>query len=157
MKKSTFTLTLFFLAFAGVFLTGCKEDELETDPCENSMVNILEVNVDDSKWCANLTINANFAIQLVITGINQSASSLTMELDDAEPGTYQIDASTNFVYLTVGGMIYESTNEDPGTLTILENNADTNKARGTFSCKLYSPMGATKNLTNGTFDLSYTD
>jgi len=159
MKSQILVLSMIATFIAMAFISSCKKDEEEEkpDPCANMTVNTFEADIDGEKWCANFTLTADFTIQLSITGISQDVWTMNLELDDVQPGTYAMTEDTNYALLTIGGMAYETTNADPGSLQILENNASTQRVRGKFSGKFYNPLGGVKNITNGTFDVYYTN
>lgn len=93
---------------------------------------------------------------MTINGLNGNGSSLTLELDSVMPGTYQITEDVNhMIYLNGDG--WESTNDNPGTLVITSNNTSTNQIKGTFTVTLRSPLSGNLSVTEGKFDLFYTE
>jgi len=55
-------------------------------------------------------------------------------------------------------VVWEATNEQPGTITITSHNEQTNRLEGTFNVNLVNPInGVTKSLTNGQLKITYTE
>jgi len=158
MKSNILVVAFSASVLLSVFVSSCKKEKEEEkpDPCAN-MTNLLEAHIDGVKWCANFTLTTDYTIQLTITGISQEFWNLNLELDDVAPGTYSMTEDANYAFLTIGGMLYETTNSDPATLQIIENNTTTQRIRGKFNGKFYSPLGGVKTVTNGSFDVYYTN
>lgn len=151
MKKKI----LYTLLIASV-CCSCKKKE-EPDPC---LVNgySLTMKAGSADWCANTTLFADQAVVMTINGINADGSSLTLELDDTQPGTYPIKEDKNHVlYTSKLADGYESTNDNPGSLTIQSNDASTNKIKGTFTATVRSPISGNLVLSDGAFTLFYTE
>ena len=155
-------IKLYFTLFTAILLFGgCKKDSpSNTTPaavaCSSALPNKLSCKVAGQEWCANTTCFGDLAIVMTINGINSSTSSLTLELEDFAPGTYQITQDRNHILYTSGDA-WESTNDNPGTLVITSNDTSTNRLTGTFSVTLRSPIRGNLTVTNGSFNLFYTE
>lgn len=88
--------------------------------------------------------------------MNNNGSNLTLELDDYTPGTYPITSDRNHILYTNGNG-WESTDSNPGTLTITSNNTSTHELKGTFSVTLLSPLTGNLEVSSGVIDVFYTN
>ncbi|MBL0102650.1 MAG: hypothetical protein IPP51_02070 [Bacteroidetes bacterium] len=153
---------LYFILFAMILISaGCKKDEpVTSEPtpvgCSSVLPNKLSCKVAGQEWCANTTCFGDLAIIMTINGVNSSTSSLTLELEDFTPGTYQIREDRNHILYTSGNA-WESTNDNPGTLIITSNDTSTNHLTGTFTVTLRSPLTGNLSITNGVINLFYTE
>jgi hypothetical protein len=163
MKPHSFRLFSFsalasvLTVFALLFSSCEKEEEEEPtpDPCANYGTNLFEAKVNGNKWCANLSLSTNMSMDLAITGIGKLGGTMSIEVGDLEPGTYPISEGNNYIYATFGGMIYESTDTDPGSITVTHHDTEAKTFRANFSVKLYSPFDGTRNITDGVIDVKY--
>ena len=118
----------------------------------------LQATIDGQTWKADASLFADKAIVITISGINQQGSSLTLELDDFNPGTYQIKNSRNHIlYTSQLADAFESTDGNPGTLVITSNDDAKNLLKGTFSFTGQSPVSGNKTISNGSFEVYYTE
>ncbi|MFN8166255.1 MAG: DUF6252 family protein [Bacteroidia bacterium] len=153
---------LFTLFIISILTVSCKKDEKATTStntpvgCSSSLVNKLSCKVGGQEWCSNSTCFADLAIVLTINGMNNNGSNLTLELDDYTPGTYPITSDRNHILYTNGNG-WESTDSNPGTLTITSNNTSTHELKGTFSVTLLSPLTGNLEVSSGVIDVFYTN
>jgi hypothetical protein len=152
-----------FLVMIG-FLVACDkkdDDSSTTNPpaatgCTSLLPNKLSAKIANQEWCSDQSCFGDLAVVMTINGLNGNGSSLTLELDSVMPGTYQITEDVNhMIYLNGDG--WESTNDNPGTLVITSNNTSTNQIKGTFTVTLRSPLSGNLSVTEGKFDLFYTE
>ena len=148
---------LFFVLFS-----ACNEDkdgipDVLSDNCEMPNGH-LKWNFGSNSSCANASLFGDLAIVLTVNGISLSGETLTLELDDVATGNYSISGDTNHLLLTDQlGMAWESSNSNPGTLTILSNNTSSNKLEATFNAQLKNPLGLSKTLSSGILKITYTE
>lgn len=141
-------------------LTGCSKKKDENPSAANCLLNnyYLKANIGGTDWCANTSLFADYAIVMTINGISSNGATMTLELDDVTPGNYAIKQDRNHVLYTSSlGVGYESTNDNPGSLTILSNDTSANIINGSFNVTLRSPLSGNISVSNGTFKLFYTE
>ena len=118
----------------------------------------LQATIDGQTWKADASLFADKAIVMTISGLSQNGSSLTLELDDYTPGTYLIKNSRNHIlYTSQMADAFESTDSNPGTLVIISNDQSKNLLKGTFNFTGQSPLTGNKTISNGTFEVYYTE
>jgi len=153
------TLTFWgLLTVLTLTLFACKKEEEEVieDPCLNYSAYTLNATIGGDKWCANASLFADYAIVMTISGINDNGSTLLLELDDVDPGTYSITGDSNYVlYTSTLADGFQSTNDNPGTLTIVSHDLSTDRIRGTFSVTVLSPLTGNKSIAGGSFNVVY--
>lgn len=143
-----------------VLIAGCSKKKDDTPGSVNCLLNnyYLKADISGLAWCANTTLFADYAIVMTINGISSNGASLTLELDDVLPGTYPIKQDRNHIlYTSPMGAGYESTNDNPGSLTIISNDTANNIINGSFNVTLRSPIAGNVSVSNGTFKLFYTE
>ncbi len=156
MKFKLTSIAVLIFIFA-----GCKKEDKTTTPitpvgCSSILPNKLSAKVAGQTWCADQTCFGDLAIIMTINGLNSNASSLTLELDDFNVGTYPINQDQNhMLYTSIGA--YESTDGNPGTLVIQSNDTTSNLIKGTFSVTLVSPISGNLMLSDGKFSIYYTE
>ena len=142
------------------FAFSCSKKNDDKPGADNCLLNsyYLKADVAGVSWCANTSLFADYAIVMTINGISSNGATLTLELDDVAPGTYQIKQDRNHVLYTSSlGVGYESTNDNPGSLVIISNDTTANIINGSFNVTLRSPVSGNLSLSNGTFKLFYTE
>jgi Family of unknown function (DUF6252) len=147
------------LAFALITLTfiGCKKAKDETDECVIA-TSKLTATINGSDWCANKTLFADDAILITISGIRDDGSTLTLEFDSTEVGTYIIKGDTNHIlYTDALAMGYETTSDNTGSLTVTENNKSENRFKANFSVTLRKPATSQSLPVSGSVDVLYID
>lgn len=146
---------------AVVFLSSCKKDEEETEtPIICGLPNgTLKWKENGVEKCANASLFADYTIDMTVNGISAQGPSMTLELDSLNIGTYALTADYNYMLYTDGlALAWEATNEQPGSITITSHNENTNRIEATFHINLVSPIsGATKQITDGTLSITYTE
>lgn len=150
------------ICITAVTLCSCKDDKDSTpqpvvDECTVGTSKVT-ASVNGSSWCANQTLFADEAIVLTINGINKNGSSITFEIDSfAKPGVYPTKEMINHILYTdqmANG--FESTDGNPGTLTVTQNDTVNNRFKANYNCTLVSPISG--NLpVSGTIDVFYTE
>lgn len=136
-------------------ISSCKKNDDTATPVISYF---LQATIDGQTWKANTSLFADKAIVMTINGINQQGSSLTLELDDFTPGTYQIKNSRNhIIYTSQLADAFESTDGNPGTLVITSNDESKNLLKGTFTFTGQSPLSGNKTISNGSFEVFYTE
>lgn len=158
MRKVLFATCAFLL-----FFISCKDDKesiipaILTDNCELPNGH-LRWTSGGKESCANASLFGDLAVVMTINGISFTGESFTMELDNVAPGTYIMTADTNHVLHTDQlGMAWESTNGNPGTLTILSNNTSTNQLEANFNVTLKNILGLNKTINSGNLKILYTE
>jgi len=153
------TLTSFlFLSF--VLFSSCKKDEDAATPTPQPVVcgiagARLQASFLGEAFCPGVSLFADNAIVLTINGVSSSGSTLTLELDSLDPGTYAITEDANHVLFTNLTGAYESSNSDPATLVIASHDQGTNRVQGSFTGPLTNPLGGTPPTISGSFDMTY--
>lgn len=140
--------------------TGCSKKKEDKPGADNCLLNnyYLKADISGTAWCANTTLFADYAIVMTINGISSNGATLTLELDDVTQGTYTIKQDRNHILYTSSlGVGYESTNDNPGNLTIISNDTANNIINGSFNVTLRSPVSGNISVSNGTFKLFYTE
>ncbi len=148
------------LLIAGMGISSCKKSESSSKTNDCSLPNgYLRCNDGTDDFCADASLFADNAIVLTINGMTSQGATLTIELDSINAGTYPVNENTNhFLYTDKLGMGYESTDDNPGTVTITSNNRSTNKITGSFIVPVREHLlGTSKTLHSGTFSLNYTE
>ncbi|MGI8893183.1 MAG: DUF6252 family protein [Bacteroidia bacterium] len=103
-----------------------------------------------------MTLFADYAIVMTINGMNQNSSMLTLELDDVDPGIYEIREDRNYVLYTTTGQSWHSTDDNPGSLVIISNDVANNRIIGNFEFTGRNPIGGNISIS-GNFDVLYTE
>lgn len=155
MKKVLISL----LIISGL-ASSCSKKNDNKPGADNCLLNnyFLKADIGGSAWCANTTLFADYAIVMTINGISSNGATLTLELDDVSPGSYQIKQDRNHILYTSSlGVGYESTNDNPGNITIISNDTASNVINGSFNVTLRSPVSGNVSVSNGTFKLFYTE
>lgn len=156
-------LPILLLAIA-VFITACGEDDEDqntkpgTDGC--TLINgFLKWDYQGTKYCANASLFADQGIIMTVNGITQAGLTMTLEIDSVRPGTYQMTDDVNHLLFTDNlAFDWQSTDDNPGTLTILKNDTATNHIEGTFSVNAKNSItGTSRNISNGNFRIFYTE
>lgn len=148
------------LLLISALASGCSKKKDEQPAVDNCLLNnyYLKADISGASWCANTSLFADYAIVMTINGISSNGATLTLELDDVSPGTYPIKQDRNHILYTSSlGVGYESTNDNPGSLTILSNDTSSNIINGSFNATLRSPVSGNISVANGTFKLFYTE
>jgi|CXWJ01.1.fsa_nt_gi hypothetical protein len=154
MSNKIISCALFFAAMSLAF-ASCKKDK--KDECDLDGYQ-LKATVNGSDWCANQTLFADNAILLTINGIRDDGSTLTLEFDSTEVGTFVIKGDTNHIlYTDALALGYESTNDNPGTLTVTQNDKSNNKFKANFNVTLRNPVTAASVALNGSVEVLYTE
>ncbi len=132
---------------------------VNTDPCNSVLPNKVSCRFNGAQWCADSICFADYAIGMTIFGQTFDGASLLIELDDIQPGTYPITLDRNHVlYISAFGMAYESSNSQPGQITITSNDPVTNHLKGTFQLNVLDPLlSSWLPITNGNIDVYYTE
>lgn len=149
---------MLFLFSIAIF-TACKKDKKEeqTDECQIG-TSKLTASINGQSWCANQTLFADEAIVLTINGMRNDGSTLTLEIDNFMPGIYVINADTNHILYTTSTAIgYESTSDNPGTLTIIENDQSNNRLKADFTVILREPLAGNSISVSGNVNVVYAE
>ncbi len=116
----------------------------------------MSADVDGADICFSTSLVANLADeQLAIGGIHPSAGALAVQLDETTVGTHGATGDMNHVFLTVGGIAYQSTNENPGSITITSHNTGGNRIKGSFTGHLFPPDGSPARSVAASFEVIY--
>jgi hypothetical protein len=143
-----------------VLLSSCKKDEEEETPIICGLPNgTLKWKENGVEKCANVSLFADYTIDMTVSGISAQGPTFTLELDSLNVGTYALTADYNYMLYTDGlALAWEATNEQPGSITITSHNESTNRLEATFQINLVSPIsGATKQITDGQLSITYTE
>lgn len=151
MKQNILIAVLFFM----VAFVSCKKDT--KDECDLDGY-LLKANIGGNEWCANQTLFGDQAVILTINGIRDNGSTLTLEFDSTEVGSYIIKGDTNHIlYTDALAMAYETTNDNTGTLTVTQNDKTNNKFKANFSVTLRNPLTAASLPLSGSVEVLYTE
>ncbi len=133
--------------------TACQKDDNSGLPSIGS--GSLSCLINGQTWGANQELTASKGTTLTVNAKNVNGSGLSLILTDLDTGTFSITADRNKAIYTESASSFLSANSSPGVLRI--SNHDTTKGRiqGTFNFTGRNAVGATRNLTQGTFDLLY--
>jgi Family of unknown function (DUF6252) len=161
--RSAFYLVV---AILSVVIYGCKKDDSSgnssntsvLDPC-NHVNGSMRWTFNGVSGCANSSLFADAAIVLTAMGMQSSGETLVMELDSMAVGTYVMNEDQNtIVYTDNLSMAWITSNNQPGSLVITENNTSTNHIRLTINASLKNVLsGQSRQLTNCTLDAYYTE
>ena len=162
MKWFGVLLTMLTLIFSSSLLVSCADEEEEViePPLVCSLTNgMLKWTADGTERCANASLFGDYGIFLTVNGISTQGQTLTLELDSLSVGTYELSADENYLLYTDNfAMVWEATNEQPGTITINGHNETTNQLNATFQINLVNPLnGQIKAITNGQLNIKYTE
>jgi hypothetical protein len=162
MKWFGVLLSMLTLIFFSSLFVSCADDEEEIieTPIVCSLPNgMLKWTADGTERCANASLFGDYGIFLTVNGISMQGQTLTIELDSLSVGTYELSADENYMLYTDNlALVWEATNEQPGTITITGHNETTNQLNATFQINLVNPMsGQIKSITNGQLNIKYTE
>ena len=162
MKWFGLLLSMLTFIFSSFLLVSCADEEEEVieTPIVCSLPNgMLKWTVDGSERCANASLFGDYGIFLTVNGVSAQGQTLTLELDSLSVGTYELSADENYMLYTDNvAMVWEATNEQPGTITITGHNETTNQLNATFQINLVNPLnGQIKAITNGQLNIKYTE
>lgn len=116
----------------------------------------LQADLDGSETCFSSSLIANLADgQIAIGGVNPASGSVALLLDDVAVGTHAAADSVNKVLLVIGGVAYQTTDDQPGQITISSHDQGGNHIKGSFSAQLTSADGSPAKSLAGTFDVTY--
>lgn len=158
MKKVLFAL--WAISFAGI--TACNNDD---DDDNNPAPDVCTLPTGSLRWtiggtqrCADQSLFGDYTIIMTINGIAGNGETMTLELDSVTPGTYEMKADVNSILYTDNlAMAYQTTDDNPATLTITKNDTSNNRFEATFSGTLRNPLGVSKTITGGTVKVNYTE
>ncbi len=95
---------------------------------------------------------------MTISGMTQQGATLTLEIEDVFVGTHPLNDTQNTLLFTTNMAIaYNSTDGDPGTLTITTYDTVARRIKGSFSASLTNPLGGPSKPITGSFDMFYVD
>lgn len=163
MKKKLFSKCLLAGAvLLAVSFSACKKDDDGDDTALEGCSlpqGSLKWTADGGALCANASLFADYAIMMTINGVSQTGATLTLELDSVAPGTYQMKELENSVLFTDElGMAWQSTDDNPGTLTVTKNNESTNEFEASFTVAVRNPLlGTSQTLSGGSIKVFYTE
>lgn len=134
-------------------LLSCQKDDSPSIPPTGS--GSLSCLVNGQNWGANQELTASKGTTLTINAKHSNGSSLSLILSDLDTGNYVISADRNKAIYTESASSYLSTNSSPGTLRVSSHDPTQGRIQGNFSFSGRSSIGASRNLTQGNFDLLY--
>ncbi|HRH68026.1 MAG TPA: hypothetical protein PLB89_00830 [Flavobacteriales bacterium] len=143
-----------------VLLPSCKKDE-DDPPAQTPVPTCgiagarLQASFLSESFCPDLSLFADRAVVLTINGVSASGSTLTLELDSLDPGSYDMTEDANHVLFTNLTGAYESSDTSPATLVIASHDEGSNRIQGSFSGPLTNPLGGTPPTISGSFDMIY--
>jgi hypothetical protein len=158
-----FRKILSFTAITGtLLLSGCKPEDviapiLPVDIC--ALPNgYLKWSDAGTSYCGT-TLFADEAIEMTINAVSLNGPTLTMQLDHYSLGTHILADSVNTVlYTSQLGLAYQSTDANPGTLTISSFDNANKQIKGNFDVTLKDPTGVTGNKhVTGSFSVYFTN
>ncbi|HRH68027.1 MAG TPA: hypothetical protein PLB89_00835 [Flavobacteriales bacterium] len=117
----------------------------------------IEAQVDDASFCADGQIVAlSDGHTATITGLGLLGSSLSLELDTLEAGTYPINEARNAIMYMSLGTPYTSMADQPGTLTISGHDVEGHRLKAHFEATLRNEMSGGTKAISGSVDVTYT-
>jgi hypothetical protein len=162
--SSAKTLTGSMLIFGLFVLSGCykNDSELEDSPCESRTGNIMSAKVNGEQICTDLgsaLLIETDATRLTIVGFFSSAnpaSSITLNILNPEPGTFEI---TDGQYGVDDGENIYIVDEEVGNGTVSITQFSETRVKGTFDftatgidTSTDNPNGEQIKVSNGTFE-----
>jgi hypothetical protein len=147
MRKSIFLLVASFI------LLGCQKDDNTISPPTGS--GSLSCSVNGQFWGANQELTASKGTTLTINAKNINGSSLSLILTDLDTGVYIISADRNKAIFSESASSFLSTNSNPGSLSITQHDTIKGNIKGSFQFAGRNAVGATRTITQGSFDLLY--
>ena len=115
-----------------------------------------EADLDGSQTCFSSSLIANLADgQISIGGVHPTSGTVALLLDDMTLGTHAATDSVNHILLIVGGVAYQTRDDQPGQITISSHDQGGNHIKGSFSAQLTSADGSPAKSLAGTFDVCY--
>lgn len=147
MRNGVFILWLAFLSW------GCEKDNNLTSPPTGA--GNLSCTVNGQFWGANQELTASKGTTLTINAKNNNGSSLSIILNDLDTGLYLINADRNKAIFTESASSYLSSNSNPGSLSITQHDVQKGVIKGSFQFIGRNAVGATRTITQGSFDLLY--
>lgn len=141
---------------------ACEDDAPGTsgnpsNTCNTLLPNKLSATVSGAQFCADSVCIADFGTELYINATTMDGRMLNLFIDSVQPGTYTMGADANSVlYVDMLGLMSFSTDVQPGELVITSHDTATNHVKGRFNVIVSeSLMGATTNISSGSFDVFY--
>lgn len=161
MKKTVLFLSL--LA-AGIF-TGCEDDDDDittttpSNTCNSLLPNKVSAKFNGVQWCADSICFADLGTELTVFGQTFDGASIVMELDDTTVGQHVIGETENhIVFIDNLAGTWESTDDNPGQLTVVSHNSSTNQYKANFTVRLRNLLsGQLVSVTSGNIDVYYTE
>jgi hypothetical protein len=162
MKSNGMLLSIWTLVLTSLLFVACKdeeEDDIETPIVCGLPNGSLKWTIDGTERCANASLFGDYGMFLTVNGITTQGQTLTMELDSLSVGTHELSADENYMLYTDNfAVVWEATNEQPGTITITGHNETTNQLNATFQINLVNPLnGQIKSISNGQLNIKYTE
>jgi Family of unknown function (DUF6252) len=153
-------LAMLALCTALVF-TGCSSDESSTNPTTNGTKGSMSAKIDGADWTGSLSVVGVYANDLLsIAGQDNNTRQIQLRLIGVKaPGTYQFGGMTNpntatvIVGLNTTDSYTASLVAGTGTVNITVLTAQ--RAEGTFSFTGRNTAGATKQVSEGTFNVTF--
>jgi hypothetical protein len=145
---------ILFLVFALLIGTVLLFTACDKEPEE--VADFLRCSLDGKVWTASSAIQGSVADPLIIlNGINQQGDTLRMLIQDQQPGTFPVKNTQNVTILKTAGKTYIPLNSADGYLTISKHNTGNKTIEGTFYLTLDGGQGDWKELTEGSFKVTY--
>ena len=141
------------LTLAMVLITSCKKDDDNNDLYPEG----LHCKVDGIAWSANAGLTATKTTILSIVGDNADGTKLRVSIEDLSTGTYVINSFTNISVYTFSGFDFPPLNTEEGSLVVEDHDAEKKKIQGTFYFTGDNGQGDRVYLTEGTFNITYTE
>jgi hypothetical protein len=162
MKSHGILVGICTLVLTSLFFVSCNDEQVDDidNPIGCSLPSgSLKWTIDGTERCANASLFGDYGIYLTVNGITSQGQTLTLELDSLSVGTHELSADENYMLYTDNfALVWEATNEQPGTITITSHNETTNQLNATFQINLVNPLnGQTKSISNGQLNIKYTE
>lgn len=154
------TLTALVLG-AALFVAACSSEESTTNPTTNATKGTMSAKIDGADWTGTLVVQGVYTNDLLsIAGQDNNARQIQLRLIGIKtPGTYQFGGMTNPNTATVTVGINATDNytaslvAGSGTVNVTVLTAQ--KAEGTFSFTGRNTAGATKQVSEGRFNVTF--
>lgn len=153
-------LFILLLTTSMFFTLSCSKKKDNNSSSNNSNA-LMSATINSSGWSATGTSGFYQSNSLNVVGFASDQSSISLMIGSVTgPGTFTIDSTTSLsnscsytLGQSQGGTVFSTSNGGSGTVKV--NAVSSTGASGTFQFTGKDSKGNTKNVTNGTFNVTY--
>ncbi len=146
--------TLLIILIGIVITTGSCDKEEDTGLYPEGIC----CQIDGVAWKEKESITSMFVGGILsVKGTNVDGSSLQINMENRDIGTYIINSFTNICIYSEGSMNYTPLNSEQGTLKVMAHDSLTRQIQGVFSFTGANSQNDRKYITDGTFNIIYSD